>query len=249
MRLRIGSQSSSGIPVGIQEDDFASLKIDVEQITDPRQMAESNIYTSTEKADFYQRYLERERRTGFKKLLSESENWPLDLRHALDEALAKTPLALGYATRLSSTDDQIKFLNRMLALGYNDNNVAEAFVDIANPAILNNIASRLHDLSHLGKRGKGENLGCGMYFMKRLAERAGELSPDAQKLFAKSVMNFNIFESDLRENDAFRRQLLQTMFAKMTPDARSAVFDELQNNDQALDFVRSLGAEFNVSEE
>jgi hypothetical protein len=248
MRLRIGSQSSSGIPVGIQEDDFAP-KVRSQIIDDPRQMAESNIYTATEKADFYQRYLERERRTGFKKLLSESENWPLDLRHALDEALAKTPLALGYATRLSSIDDQIKFLNRMLALGYNDNGAAEAFVDIASPAMLDNIASRLHDLSHLGKRGKRENLGSGMYFMKRLAERAGELSPDAQKMFAKSVMNFNIFESDLRENDAFRKQLLQTMFAKMTPDARNAVLDELQNSDKALDSLRSLGSEFSVSEE
>ncbi len=248
MRLRIGSQSSSGIPVGIQEADFApSLRSQV--IDDPRQMAESNIYTPTEKADYYQRYLEQERRTGLKKLLSESENWPLDLRHALDEALAKTPLALGLATRLSSTDDQIKFLNRMLALGYNDNGVTKAFVDIASSATLNNIVSRLHDLSRLGERVKGDGLGSGMYFMKRLAERTGELSPDAQKMFAKSVMNFNIFESDLRGNDAFRKQLLQTMFAKITLDARNAVFDDLQNTGKALDFVRSLEREFSVSEE
>lgn len=248
MRLRIGSQSSSGISVGIQEDDFAP-KVRNQIIDDPRKMAESNLYTSTEKADFYQRYLERERRTGFNKLLSESENWPLDLRHSLDEALSKTPLALGYATRLSSTDDQIIFLNRMFALGYNDNCVTKAFVDIASPATLNNIASRLHDLSHLGEIGIREALGNGMYFMKRLAERAGELSADAQKMFAKSVMNFNIFENDLSGNDAFRKQLLQTMFAKMTLDARNAVLDELQNSDKALDLVSGLEREFSVSEE
>ena len=85
--------------------------------------------------------------------------------------------------------------------------------------------------------------------MKRLAERAGELSPDAQKTFAKSVMNFNIFENDLRGNDAFRKQLLQTMFSKMTLDARNAVLDELQNTGKALDLVRSLERELSVSEE
>jgi hypothetical protein len=248
MRLRIGSQSSSGIPVGIQEDDFAP-KVRNQIIDDPRQMAESNLYTSTEKADFYQRYLERERRTGFKKLLSESENWPLHLRHALDEALSKTPLALGYATRLSSTDDQIRFLNRMLALGYHDNSAAEAFVDIVSTATLNNIASRLHDLSHLGERSGADDPGSGMYFMKRLAERAGEMSHDAQKKFAKSLMDFNIFENDLRRSEAFRRQLLIAMFAKMTPDAASAVFDELQNADKAIDLLRILSGEFDATQE
>jgi hypothetical protein len=247
MRLRIGPQSSTGIPVGITEDDFTPEVRS--QITDPREMAESNIYTPTEKADFYQRYLERERRTGFKKLLSESENWPLDLRHALDESLAKTPLALGYATRLSSTDDQIRFLNRMLALGYNDNGAAKAFIDIASTATLSNIVSRLHDLSYLGERASGDTLGSGMYFMMRLAERAGEMSYDAQKVFAKALMDFNIFENDSHGNEALRKQLFIKMFAKMSPDEANAIFDELQNTDKASDFLRSVSGEFDATQE
>lgn len=237
MRLRVESQSSSGTVPGTQEDEFA-----------PRQMAESSIYTSTEKADFYQRYLERERRTGFKKLLSESEDWPLNWRQALDEALAKTPLALGYATRLS-TDEQIKFLNRMLALGYHDNCAAEAFVDLVSAASLNNIASRLNELSHLGERSRDDSPASGMYFMKRLAERADELCVDAQKLFAKSVMDFDIFENDVLRNESFRRQVLLTMFAKMNPDSLSTVLDELQSIYQASDLLRILSGEFDATQE
>lgn len=237
MRLRVESQSSSGTASGAQEDEFA-----------PRQMAESSIYTPTEKADFYQRYLERERRTGFKKLLTESENWPLNWRQALDEALAKTPLALGYATRLS-TDDQIKFLNRMLALGYHDNCAAEAFVDLVSVTSLNDIASRLNDLSHLGERSSDDSPASGIYFMKRLAERAAEMSHDAQKKFAISVMDFNIFENDPRRNEAFRRQLLITMFAKLSPDATTAVFDELQNANKAFDLLKIFSGEFESTQE
>ena len=237
MRLRVESQSSSGIPAETQEDDFA-----------PQQIAESAIYTPTEKADFYQRYLERERRTGFKKLLSESENWPLNWRHALDEALAKTPLALGYAARLS-TDDQIKFLNRMLALGYHDNRAAEAFVDLVSASSLNEIVSRLNELNHLGERSENDSPASGMYFMKRLAERAGELSPDAQKLFAKIVMDFNIFENDFRSNEAFRRQVLLAMFAQINPDALGIVLDELQSTYETSGLLRLLSGEFEATQE
>ncbi|MCI0614553.1 hypothetical protein L0244_16320 [bacterium] len=302
MTLKVGSQSSSSAPTGVQEEvghndaqqiphnDHATTSVSDQskqtgpnakksemdlttqaryatitkqlpktpitgpevrkQVIDPRQMADSNIYTPREKAAYYQRYLEREGSAGLKKLLSESENWPESSRHALDDALAKTPSAAAYATRMSSTDDQIKFLDRMFALGYNDNASAKAFVDFASPATLSNIASRFHDFSHLGERVNKDNLGSGMYFMKRLAERAGELSPDAQKMFAKSAVDFNIFEkSDLRGNEAFRRQVLQTMFAKMSPDAKNSVFDELQNTDKALGFARSLGGEFSVPQE
>jgi hypothetical protein len=193
------------------------VKIEVlSQITDPREMAESDIYTSTEKADFYQRYLDRERSAGFKKLFIESENWPLDSRHALDEALAKTPKAIAYAARLS-TDDQIKFLNRMLDLGYSDSNAAKAFVDVASSETLNNIALRFHELSNLGKRVNGYNVGSGKYFLMRMAERTGELSPDAQKAFAKAVAAFNIFEeTDTRRNEDFRKRLFQVMFGDVT---------------------------------
>jgi hypothetical protein len=237
MRLRVPSQSSSDILAGTQEDDFA-----------PRQMEESFIYTPTEKADYYQRYLERERRVGLKKLLAESENWPQNLRQALDEALAKTPLALGYAARFQSTDDQIIFLNRMLALGYHDNSVTTAFVDIASPSTLNNIVSRLHDLTHLGERSRDDSPGSGMYFIKSLAERAGELSIDAQKMFAKAVMDFDIFENDSLRNESFKRQVLLTMFAKMNRDALSTVLDELRNIYQASDLLRILSGEFEVTQ-
>src|SRR5262245_52960724 len=173
------------------------------QITDPREMAESDIYTPTEKADFYQRYLDRERSAGFKKLFIESEYWPLESRHALDEALAKTPKVIAYAARLS-TDDQIKFLNRMLELGYSDSNAAKTFVDVASSATLNNIALRFHDLSNLGKRVNGYNVGSGKYFLMRMAERIGELSTEAQEAFASVVIDINIFEkSDLQANEAF----------------------------------------------
>ena len=244
MRLRVGSQSSS--ENATQEDNFVPELH--KQIIDPREMAESSIYTPTEKADFYQRYLERERRGGFQKLLSESQNWPVNWRNALDQALAKTPLALGYAIRLS-TDDQLKFLDRMLSLGYNDNTAAEAFVDIANTAALNNISSRLHDLSHLGERSRGDSPGSGIYFIKRLAERAGELSIDAQKIFAKFVMNFDIFENDVLRNESFRRQVLLTMFSKMNSDALNTVLDELQNTYKASDFLRIFTGEFDATQE
>jgi hypothetical protein len=236
MRLRVESQSPD-LTAGTQDDNFR-----LEQI------AESTIYTPTEKADYYQRYLERERRTGFKKLFYESENWPLNWRHALDEALSKTPLALGYATRLSP-DDQIKFLNRMLDLAYNDNSAAETFVDIANTVTLNNIASRLHELSHLGEKATGDTPGSGMYFMKKLAERAAEMSQDAQKKFALALMDFNIFENDPRRNEAFRRQLLITMFSKLCPDATTAVFDELQNANKAFDLLKIFSGEFDATQE
>jgi hypothetical protein len=239
MRLRVGSQSPSEILGGIQ---------DRNEIIDPQEMAESTSYTSTEKADFYQRYLEQERRLGFKKLLSESENWPLNWRHALDEALAKTPLALGYATRLPA-DDQIKFLDRMLALGYQDNSAAEAFVDLVNVSSLNNIVSRLQDLSHLGEKTTEDSPGSGMYFIKRLAERAGELSLDAQKLFAKLVMDFDIFKNDARRNESFRRQVLLTMFSKMNPDDLSTVLNELQNIYTTSDLLRILSCEFEATQE
>jgi hypothetical protein len=238
MRLRVGSQSPSEIPGGIH---------DQQEIIDPQKMAESTIFTPTEKADFYQKYLERERRSGFTKLLSESENWPLNWRQALDQALANTPLALGYATRLPA-DDQIKFLNRMLALGYHDNSAAEAFVDLVSASSLNNIVSRLHDLSHLGENSRDESPGSGMYFLKRLAERAGELSVDAQKLFAKSLMDFNIFENDSRKSESFRRQVLLTMFSKMNPDDLNTVLNELQNIYTASDLLRILSCEFEATQ-
>jgi len=205
--LKIQSQPLSEIPIGIHEDDF----------TDPRQIAESNIYTSTEKADFYQRYLDQERSSGFKKLFSESENWPQASRHALDEALAKTPKAIAYAARLTSTDDQIKFLDRMLALGYGDSGAAEAFVDIVSAATLNNIVSRLRDLSNLGKRVNAGDVGSGMYFLKRIAERSAELSSDAQETFAKSVVDFNIFEiPEIQANEVFRRQVLDIFWSNIS---------------------------------
>jgi hypothetical protein len=242
MRLRVESQSSSGI----HESDFTPE--DYRQISDPRQMAENSNYTPTEKADFYQRYLEKERRSGFKKLLAESESWPLNWRLALDEALSKTPLALGYAARLPA-DEQIKFLNRMLALGYHDNSAAEAFVDLVNAASLNNIASRLNELIHLGERSSEDSPASGMYFMKRLAERASELSLDAQKVFAKSVMDFDIFQNDLLRNESFRRQVLLSMFAKMNPDALSTVLDELQSIYKSSDLLRILSGEFDDTQE
>ena len=219
------------------------------QITDPRQMAESHVYTPREKANFYQRYLEREGTDGLKKLLSESENWPADARQSLDEALAKTSGAAGYATKLSSTDDQIKFLNRMLALGPAEDGAAKDFIDAASPATLNKIASKLHDLSNLGVSADPKRVGSGTDFLRRMAERAGEMSPDAQKMFAKSIVEINVFDpKDLRANEAFRKQLFQTMFGKMTPDAKNGVFDELQNTDKALDFARSIGGENSVSQ-
>jgi hypothetical protein len=220
------------------------------QITDPRQMAESQIYTPREKAAFYQRYLEREGPNGLKKLLSESENWPADTRRVLDQALAHTPAAAGVASRMSSTDDQIKFLDRMLALGPSEDGVTRAFIDAASPATLNKIASKLHDLSNVGFQPDPAHVGSGMEFLKRIAERAGEMSPDAQKMFAKSMVDFNLFDKkDLRANEAFRKQVFQTMFGKMTPDAKNAVFDDLQNTDKALDFARSIGGENSVSQE
>jgi hypothetical protein len=237
MRLRVESQPSLDLPSEPQDDN-----------SELQQIAESPIYTPTEKADFYQRYLERERRAGFKKLLSESENWSQNWRLALDEALTKTPLALGYATRLS-TDDQIKFLDRMLALGYNDNSAAETFVDIVNAAALSNIALRLHDLSYLGQGATEDTPGSGIYFMKKLAERAAEMSDDAQKKFAISVMDFNIFENDPRRNEAFRRQVLITMFARLSPDCTTAVFDELQNANKALDLLKIFSGEFESTQE
>jgi hypothetical protein len=237
MRLRVESQSSLDLSAENHQGNF-----------EPQQIAESNIYTPTEKADFYQRYLEQERLTGFQKLLSESQDWPLNWRHALDEALTKTPLALGYATRLS-IDDQIKFLDRMLALGYNDNGAAETFVEIVNAATLSNISSRLQDLRCLGQSATGETPGSGMYFMKKLAERSADMSHDAQKKFATSIMDFNIFENDFRRNEAFRRQLLITMFAKMSPDATTAVFDELQKANKAFDLLKMFSGEFESTQE
>jgi hypothetical protein len=237
MRLRVEYQPSLDLPAESPQDNF-----------ELQQIAESTIYTPTEKADFYQRYLEQERRKGFQKLLSESENWPLNWRHALDEALTKTPLALGYATRLS-IDDQLKFLDRMLALGYNDNGAAETFMEIVNAATLSNIASRLHDLSCLGQGATGDTPGSGMYLMKKLAERSAEMSNDAQKKFAISVMDFNIFENDVRRNEALRRQLLITMFAKLSPDATTAVFDELQKANKAFDLLKIFSGEFESTHE
>lgn len=220
------------------------------QITDPRKMAESHIYTPQEKIDFYQRYLEREGPKGLQKLLSESENWPDDTRRTLDEALAKTPGGARYATQLSSTDDQIKFLNRMFALGNNESTAASNFVDVATPATLNKIASRLHDITNLNEGSDASSLGSRTNFMTKMAERSGQLSLDAQKAFAKSTADFNIFDKkDIHGNESFRKQVFQTMFGKMTTDAKNAVFDELQNTDKALDFAKSVGGENSVPQE
>lgn len=193
-----------------------TVKIEsLSQITDPRQMAESHIYTPTEEAAFYQRYLEKEGVDGLRKLLSDSDEWPEDIRRALDEALARTPRAVRYATRLASTEDQIKFLDRMLALGYSDSCAARNFVENASTQTLNNIASRLHDLSNLGAKINGDRLGSGMYFLKAIAERTDELTPDAQKMFAKSVDDFNLHDkADVYGNEVFRRQILQAMLVK-----------------------------------
>jgi hypothetical protein len=88
-----------------------------------------------------------------------------------------------------------------------------------------------------------------MYFIKRLSERAGELCVDAQKIFAKFVMGFDIFENDLLRNESFRRQVLLTMFAKMNPDALSILLDELQNTYKSSDLLRILSGEFDDTQE
>lgn len=217
------------------------------QITDPRKMAESHIYTPQEKVDFYQRYLEREGPKGLQKLLSESENWPDDTRRTLDEALAKTPGASRYATQLSSTDDQIKYLNRMFALGDKESTASGNFVDVASPATLNKIALKMHGLSD---ETDASRMGSRMNFMMKMAQRSGEMSPAAQQAFAKSAADFNIFDKkDIHGNESFRKQVFQTMFGKMTTDAKNAVFDELQNTDKALDFAKSVGGENSVPQE